>query len=153
MNKILALAARFVPGLLPAVQAFLNPWVIVGVLAVLGFVGFKGYQLGRGELDAYIGKQAVAAAAVVVKQGAVTERVITKYLTKIVPRTEYVIREVEKEVIRYEARNPGLCLDPEWRVLHDAAALNAVSGPAGGPDGAGRAPAAPAEEGRSAEGG
>jgi len=37
-----------------------------------------------------------------------------------------------------------VCLDPAWRLLHDAAALNAVPGDPGTADGAGGAPPAAA---------
>lgn len=140
---MISLLTRFVPSLIPGLGAFLNPWVLLAIAAAAGFVFFKGYQLGRGALDDYIGKQAVAAVKIIQKQGAVTEKVVTRYI-KVKGDTQVVTQTVEKEVVKYADRNPGLCLDPEWRVLHDAAALNRVSpGPAGLHDG-GRAAPAPA---------
>lgn len=139
MIPITALAA-----LLPTAQV---RWVIAAALfaAALAFAWFQGYSTGRDKLDDYIGQQAVAAVAIVTRQGKVTERVITEYVTVTVPRTELVTQTVEKEVIRYAEANPtGLCLDPDWRRLHDAAAANAVSDGSGRAPGGVRAPAAPA---------
>jgi len=111
--------------------------LIVGALATAAGVGYhKGVQ----RLWDYQVKQARAAVAIVVKQGKVTERVVTKYIT-IKAKAQIVERTVEKEVIRYVDKNPGHCLDPEWGRLHDAS-TGAVPDPAGGADDPGRAPTA-----------
>lgn len=113
--------------------------------ALLSAAWFKGYQAGRDKLDDYIGQQAAAATAIAVKRGKVTERVVTEYVTQVVPHTEHVTETVEKEVIRYVEKNPGYCLDGDWRRLHDAAALNAVPRGPGDPDEAGGPPPRAAE--------
>jgi hypothetical protein len=145
MNMILSLLARFAPSLLPGLGAFLNPWVLLAVTAVAAGVWFHGYSSGRDKLDDYIGQQAIAATRVIIKQGAVTERVVTKYI-KVKGDTQVVTETVEKEVVRYAETNPaGICLDPDWQRLHDGAALNTLPAAAGGAAGGLRAPAAPAQ--------
>ena len=111
--------------------------LIVGALAAAAGVGYhKGVQ----RLWDYQVEQARAAVSIVVKQGKVTERVVTKYIT-IKAKAQIVEHTVEKEVIRYVDKNPGHCLDPEWRRLHDAS-TGALPDPAGGADDPGRAPTA-----------
>lgn len=115
---------------------------IYGVLAaaLLGAAWLHGYTRGELKLADYKAAQATAAVKIVVKRGEVTERVVTKYVTRTVPRTQVVTQTVEKEVIRYVEKNPvGLCLDGEWRRVHDAAAGNTVSDSSGGAHGAVRA--------------
>lgn len=139
----MGLLARFVPSLIPGLSALANPWVLLVIAAIAAGIWFKGYATGRGALDDYIGKQAQAAVAIAVKRGAVTERVITKYV-KVKGDTQVVTQTVEKEVTKYAESNPGLCLDADWRRLHDASALNVIPGAAGKPDGQGGAPKAAA---------
>lgn len=134
--------ARFLPSLLPGLGALANPWVLLLIAALAGGLWFQGYTVGRDKLDNYIGEQAKAAVAVVVKQGKTTERVVVKYV-RVAGKTKVIHDTIEKEVIKYETANPGLCLDPGWRLLHDAAALNALPGGADRPDGGLRAPTAP----------
>jgi hypothetical protein len=111
--------------------------VALGALATAAGVGYhKGVQ----RLWDYQVAQAKAAVAIVVKQGNVTERVVTKYIT-IRAKAQIVERTVEKEVIRYVDKNPGHCLDPEWGRLHDAS-TGALPDPTGGTDDPGRAPTA-----------
>jgi len=106
--------------------------LIVGALATAAGVGYyKGVQ----RLWDYQVEQARAAVSIVVKQGKVTERVVTKYIT-IKAKAQIVEHTVEKEVIRYVDKNPGHCLDPEWGRLHDAS-TGAVPDPASGTDGEG----------------
>lgn len=135
---MLSLLARFAPSLLPGLGAFLNPWVLLAVAAVAAGVWFHGYATGRDQLDDYINEQAQAAVRVVVKQAAATEKIVTRYV-KVKGATVVVTRTVEKEVVRYADANPGLCLDADWRRLHDTAAANAVPGAAGGAAGEGGA--------------
>ena len=108
--------------------------VILGALATAAGVGYhKGVQ----RLWDYQVEQAKAAVAIVVRQGKVTERVVTKYIT-IRAKAQIVEKEVEREVIRYVDKNPGHCLDPEWGRLHDAS-TGALPDPAGRTDGESRA--------------
>jgi hypothetical protein len=123
--------------------AALAKWGVIALLcaAIFGFGWVKGNQHGTGKLTEYQGAQAVASAALVVKQGKVTERIVTKYV-KVRGETQTVTQTVEKEVVRYAESNPGLCLDADWRRLHDAAALNTVPDGAARTDGEGGAPPA-----------
>ena len=111
--------------------------VIVGALGAAAGVG---YHQGVKRLWTYQAEQAKEAVKIVVKQGKVTERVVTKYIT-IRAKAEVVERTVEKEVIRYVDKNPGHCLDPLWRRLHDAS-TGTVPDPASGTDDPGGAPTA-----------
>src|SRR3990167_3805667 len=123
--------------------ALLAKWGVIALL-LLGAITtawVKGNQHGTAKLDAYIGKQAIASVALAVKHGEVTVRVVNRYI-KVKGATQVVTKTVEKEVIRYARFNPGICLDPAGRGLHNAAADNVV--PAGGLriDGEMRAPPA-----------
>lgn len=90
-------------------------------------VGY-GYHLGVKQLWDYQAKQATEAVRVAKVQGAVTERVVTKYV-KVAGATQTVTNTVKEEVLRYVERNPGSCLDAQWGRLHDAAALDRVPDP------------------------
>jgi hypothetical protein len=113
------------------------------VAVVCGFVYFKGYQHGRDQLDQYVAAQALEATRIVTRQGKVTEKILTRYV-EVAGATHTVTETVEKEVIRYADANPaGLCLDADWRRLHDSAAANTFPGAPGAPPGGLRAPAEP----------
>ena len=109
------------------------------VLAVV-LLGMRMHwvQVGR---EAVLRENAAAAVKIVVKQGAVTEKIVRQYV-KVAGATQVVTQTVEKEVVKYAQANPGLCLDTGWRLLHDRAAANAVPDPAGRPDGGLRTPPA-----------
>lgn len=111
--------------------------------AVLGVAWFHGYTRGELKLADYKAAQATEAVKIVVKQGAVTQKVLTRYV-EVAGETNTVTKTVEKEVIRYVDQNPGLCLDADWRRLHDDAARNTVPGAPGAPPGGLRAPGEPA---------
>lgn len=119
----------------------MSRWVVYGFIAVLviALAELDGYRRGERKLFEYQADQAKEGARIVVKQGKVTERVITKYV-KVAGDTKVVTNTVEKEVVRYA--NTGNCLDAAWGRLHDAAALNTIPSPSGGSDAASRAPAA-----------
>lgn len=142
---MLGLIARFLPSLIPAFTALLNPWIILALVAAFALAGLKGYQLGAAKLDTYRAEQMAEETRLYMKRVEITERVVTKYVTKIVPKTQIVTETVEREVIRYAESNPGYCLDPEWGRLHDAAATNTVPNATGSPDGAARTPPTAAE--------
>lgn len=116
-------------------------YIIYGlvILGVLGAAWGHGYMKGSNRLYAYQAEQAKEGARVVVKQGAATERVVTRYI-KVAGATQTVTVTVEKEVERYA--NTGYCLDGAWRRLHDAAASNAVPAAPGLADGESGAPEA-----------
>ena len=111
------------------------------VAAIFGFGWVKGDEHGTEKLTEYVGKQAKQAASVVVKQGAVTEKVVDHY-HEVAGKTKTVTVYVDREVTKYAESNPGNCLDAGWRRLHDAAATNTIPGPVSGPDAAGGAPTA-----------
>lgn len=98
------------------------------VAAVFGFGWFKGNDHGTEKLNTYIQKVAQEATRIAVKRTAITEMIITQYVTKTVPQTQVVTNTVENEVIRYVDANPtGMCIDPTFIRLHNNAALNAIS--------------------------
>ena len=138
---MLALIARFLPSLAPALGSLLNPWLLVALAALLVAAWAHGYTTGRDKLDSYIGQQAVASHKLAERQSRETIKVVTKYV-QIAGKTETVTREIEKEVTRYADINPSLRLDAAWRLLHDAAALNTVPRSPGGTDDPGDPPAA-----------
>lgn len=120
---------------------FVLPWwakyvaLALLVAAVWGHGWVKGNGHGTAKLSAYIGKQAEQAAITRGKRAAVTERVVTEYVKKS-GETKTVIEYVDRKVIEYVAQNPtGLCIDPEWVRVHDAAAVNRVPPAPGKPDG------------------
>ena len=115
----------------------------VVVMSALGTAFGIGYHRGVKQLWDYQVEQARQAVAIVVKQGEVTERVVTKYL-KGQERVRVITQTVEKEVVRYAESNPGSCLDARWRLLHDAAAAGTLPPPPGPADGASAAPTASA---------
>ncbi len=138
---MMTLIARFLPSLLPAVYSLLNPWVLLVIASVLGLAWFKGYQHGAGKLETYRAEQLLAATKINTQRAAVTEKVITRFV-EVAGATRVHTEYIEREVADYAETNPaGLCLDADWRRVHDSAALNPVSGPAGSPAGALRAPA------------
>lgn len=118
-------------------------FVAYGVVALLvaGMLELDGYRRGERKLWEYQAEQAKQTVAVVVKQGRVTERVVTRYV-QVRAAAKVVEKTVEKEVIRYAETNPGSCLDARWGWVHDHAAAGTVPDPAGEPDGAGGAPKA-----------
>lgn len=114
-------------------------WGLV-IVGALGTAAGVGYHKGVQRLWTYQAEQAKQAVKILLKQGAVTTRVVTKYIT-IKAKAEVIEREVEKEVIRYVDKNPGHCLDPLWGRLHDASTV-AIPPAGSDPDAEGGAPTA-----------
>lgn len=122
----------------------LGRWLAYGAIALLLVAAgwLDGYRRGELKLYEYQGEQAAESVKIVVKQGEVTERVVTKYV-RIKEKAGNAADGIRREVIRYVETNPsGMCLDDDWRRLHDAAAAGVLPAGAGGPDGAVRAPGA-----------
>ena len=115
-------------------------WAVLALVLALGLLFLRTHwvQIGREQV---LVENAQAAVKIVVQQGKATERVVTKYV-KVVGETKVVTNTIEKEVTKYAETNAGLCLDPEWRRLHDSAALNTVPGAAKSTDGTSGAPTA-----------
>jgi len=102
---------------------------------------FKGNEHGTQKLIDYQAKQAIEAVRIAKGRETVTIQMIARYV-KVQGATQVVTQTVEREVVRYAEANPGFCLDPAWRVLHDAAALNSIPASPGRADAAGGAPKA-----------
>ena len=113
----------------------------VAAIAVASTIWLHGYGRGVQKLYDFQVAQATEAVKVIVKQGAVTEKVVTKYV-KVQGRTRVITNTIEKEVVRYAAQNTTSCLDTDWGRLHDAAAAGAVSEAPGPADGTAGAPKA-----------
>lgn len=122
---------------------FSGPYAMLARLAVVAVIlasafgtgWVKGNQHGTQKLTDYIGKQATESAKVIVKQGAATERVVTKYV-QLAGKTKVITETVEKEVVKYVDSKPltAACfLDNRWVRLHDSAAAGSIP-PAAAPD-------------------
>lgn len=130
-----------VPLLLPFLR---NPWLWVAI-AGAGFCWWKGYESGAAKLERYKEAQFAKAEEIKTKRAEVTERIVVKYV-QVAGKTQVVKEEITKEVVRYvEKAGNSVCLNPEWRRLHDAAARNELSqggqppaGPMRAPDGVAR---------------
>ena len=114
----------------------------VAVLAVASTIWLHGYGRGVQKLYDFQVAQATEAVKIIVKQGAVTVKVVEKYI-KGRDRVRVITNTIEKEVVKYAAQNTTSCLDTDWGRLHDAAA-GAVSEAPGAADGATGAPKAAA---------
>ena len=109
------------------IQATLIKWGVIALIILAAFASgwVKGNAHGTAKLTDYIAKQATEAVRIAQARAVVTERVITKYVTKIVPQTEIVTKTIEKEVTRYAQTNPtGACIDADFIRLHNASAAN-----------------------------
>ena len=116
-----------IAGVLTFFTGGIGRWIALAALVTFAVFMLRLHwmQEGREELTL----ENVAAAVKIVKiQGAVTERIVTQYV-KVAGATKVVTETVEKKVVEYAQANPGLCLDPAWRGLHDSAAANTL--PAG----------------------
>src|SRR3990167_2482120 len=111
---------------------------VVAIFALSAAAAF-GYHRGVKKLWDYQVEQAKEAVKVVVKQGEVTERVVTKFI-KGQERVRIITNTIEKEVVRYE--NTTNCLDVRWGRLHDAAATRTLPTAPGPADAAAGAPTA-----------
>lgn len=94
-------------------------------LAVGGMCFGYGYHRGIRNLWEYQAEQARAAIPVIVKQGAVTERVVTKYRDRIV-KVKGETQFITKEIVRYVPASADPVLPAGWLLLHDAAATSTI---------------------------
>ena len=99
-------------------------------IALIAFGYTKGADSVQADWDLAVAKDANATVRVVIKQGAVTERIVTRYIDRV--RTiretgETIIKEVPIYVPADSPALPG-----GFRVLHDHAAAGTVPDPAGG---------------------
>ena len=121
-------------------RGFILPTLGIGTYAVIGLALVAGLfmlrmhwiQVGREEI---IQANVAAAIRIVKEQGAVTERVVTKYV-KVKGETQTKIEYRDREVTKYEAAKLDQCpLSNAFVSLHDSAAANAVPDPARSTDG------------------
>ena len=124
-------------------SVFTGPYALLakwGVILALGIALFgtgwvKGNQHGTEKLTRYIGEQAIAAVKIAKAQVILTEKIRYKYITKQA-EAKVVTKYIDREVTKYAESNTGVCLDPEFRRLHDAAALGIVPAATSGTDAA-----------------
>lgn len=100
----------------------------VVVLAVCSAVWLHGYSRGERKLWDYQTEQAKAAVAVVVKQGAASDRIVVKWRTRV-EKVKGETEVIEKEVVRYVPARADPVLPLGWVFLHNAAALGTVPPP------------------------
>lgn len=110
-------------------------WLAWGVaaLAVASTIWLHGYMRGERKLQDYKVAQAQAAIPVIVKQGAVTTQVVTRYRDRIV-KVKGETEIIKEEVLVYVQPIADPVLSVGWRVLHDSAATGAVPPAPGGID-------------------
>lgn len=119
-------------------------WLVLAIVLGLGVTALRVHwvQVGREQV---LRENIKVATKIVSQQGAATEKVVTQYV-KVKGKTEVVTEYVDREVKVYEETNTGLCLDADWRRLHDSAATNQVPSSRRATDGEGGAPTAAAAE-------
>lgn len=117
--------------------------VAYGVIALLlaGMLELDGYRRGEKKLYEYQAEQAQAAVPVIVKQGTVTEKIVTKYRDRIV-QVKGETEVIEKEIVRYVPPAADPQLGAGWVWLHNAAAAGAIPEATAGADAASPAIAA-----------
>ena len=103
-------------------------------LALIGYGYTKGAASVQEKWDLAVAKETAAAVRVVVKQGQITERIVTQYVDRV-----RVIREAGETIIKevpiyVPADSPDL--PGGFRVLHDHAAAGTLPDPASGSDAA-----------------
>lgn len=123
--------------------ALLAKWgIIIILLLSVGVFGWvKGNDHGTQKLTDYIGKQAVETVRIGKARDLITQNTLIKYI-KVKGKTELVTSTIDREVIKYAEANTTMCLDAEWRMLHDSAAINTVPDPTKRTDGTSGAPTA-----------
>lgn len=128
--------------------ANLTRYLVYGVviLCVLSTVWMHGFFHGEQKLFEERAKLATEKVALVVKQGGITEKVITRYV-RTAAKTATTTESIEHEISNLaNAPTPEgsdrHCLAPSWGWLHDAAADNRVPGNPRPADGTARAPEA-----------
>lgn len=105
----------------------------VVILSAVAVVWMHGYSRGERKLFEYQAEQAQAAVPVIVRQGAVTEKVVTRYRDRIVKVNAETVT-IEKEIPVYVPASADCVLSRGWVQLHDAAATRTVPAAPGGVD-------------------
>lgn len=121
----------------------MNPLMLLGwqryalygvvALAIGASIWFHGYTRGEIKLFEYQAEQARAAVPIIVKQGATTEKVVTRWRERDA-KVVTVTQTIEKEIVRYVPLAADVVLPVGFVMLHDAAALGAVPKPPEGVD-------------------
>lgn len=109
-------------------------WLVGGLVFALLVFALRTHWVQEGR-EQILREGATAAVKIVVKQGAVTERVVTEYI-KVAGETKTKTEYIEKEVNRYEKSGLDQCLlSSSFVGLHDSAALGRIPSAAGSIDG------------------
>lgn len=119
----------------------MNPLLLLGwqryavygalALAIGAAVWIHGYTRGEIKLFKYQAEQATAAVPIIVKQGAATERVVTRWRTRV-EKVKGDTETILKEITVYVPPSADPVLGRGWVFLHDSAAVGAVpKAPAG----------------------
>ena len=121
-------------------QGLVLKWVVIAFLAVaFGTMAWiKGDAHGTQKLIDYQAAQATAAVKSVTKQGAITERVVTKYVDRV-KMLAGATTTIETEVVKYVDSKPlalACMLDAGWVRLHDDAAAGGIPNSSDGINGA-----------------
>lgn len=129
-----------------ALNFVLGNWQRFAVYALIaslaaGMFELDGYRRGVQKLYDYQVEQAKAAIPVIIRQGTVTEKVVTKYRDRIV-QVKGTTEFIEKEITRYVPPSADPVLGDGWVRLHDAAASGSFSEASPGIDAAAPAIAA-----------
>lgn len=129
-----------------ALNFVLGNWQRFAVYALIaslaaGMLEIDGYRRGMQKLYDYQVDQAKAAIPVIIRQGAVTEKIVTEYRDRIV-KVRGATEFIEKEITRYVPPSADPVLGDGWVRLHDAAASGAVPQASPGADAAAPAIAA-----------
>lgn len=99
-------------------------WIVLFVISAIAATFIRHTFINEGRQQVLAENQK-AAVKIITKQGEVTTKVVTQYV-KVKGDTQKSIEYVDREVIKYAEANTGLCLDADWRRLHDAAAINRI---------------------------
>jgi hypothetical protein len=110
----------------------LTRWLVWGVViaSAVSVVWMHGYSRGERKLFEYQAEQARAAVPVIVRQGAVTERVVVKYRTRLV-EVQAATVTITREIPRHVPPAVDPMLPVGWLLLHDAAARAVPPAPGG----------------------
>lgn len=99
-------------------------WAVLAAAVAIGVFMLRMHWVQQGR-EAVLRENVQVAQKIIHKQGEVTTKVVKQYI-KVAGKTQVVTERIENEVIKYAEANPGVCLDPDWRRLHDDAAANTV---------------------------
>ena len=110
----------------------LTRWLVWGVViaSAVSVVWMHGFSRGERKLFEYQAEQAKAAVPVIVRQGAVTERVVTRYRDRMV-EVKLDTQTITREIPRHVPPAFDHVLPLGWVLTHDAAAGAVPPAPGG----------------------